>query len=173
MTRIVAMKPEIIELASVPPATAGLIVRQARELGYKGLFVKNSAGAAKETVEVAGKEGAEGVISQQAADFDNPGYKQLADQYRKSIGQEPNEFIVAFYDSLNVMLHAMQKAGTVDDTGKVSAAFGQALPMKSILGDELTQGGKDGGRGDPNQIMNYSYISIIKDGQAVVISKAK
>ena len=39
LTRILATKPDIIEMGTTPPGTAGLVVRQARELGFKGQFV--------------------------------------------------------------------------------------------------------------------------------------
>ena len=40
LTKILAERPDILELGTAPPASAGLIVRQARELGYKGRFIK-------------------------------------------------------------------------------------------------------------------------------------
>ncbi|RJG03299.1 ABC transporter substrate-binding protein [Noviherbaspirillum sedimenti] len=171
-TKIFAMKPEVIDLGGTPPATAGLMLRQARELGYKGLFMKTGGAGPKDIVAGAGKEAAEGMVSVLYADPSNEGYKRLAAEYKKAIGQEPNEIIVIFYDAISVLLQAIQKAGDARDTTKVAAAFAQALPMKSIQGDTLTLGGKATIGGD-QQIMSVTYIGAIKNGQAVVVGKTK
>src|SRR5271166_6258380 len=64
LTGIIGMNPEIIDIATIPPATAGLLIRQARDLGYKGLFVKTGGPGAKEILAGAGsKEAVEGMIS--------------------------------------------------------------------------------------------------------------
>lgn len=173
LTKVIGMKPEIIDLSTAPPATAGLIVRQARELGFKGVFVQTGAGGTKEIVAGAGKEAAEGTINVLYADPANAGYQQLVAGYKKlNGGQEPNNIVVAFYDATNVLLRAIQKAGTVTDTDKVVAAFAQALPMKSLQGDELTLGGK-ATIGADRQIMTVNYIGMIKNGEPVILGKLK
>jgi branched-chain amino acid transport system substrate-binding protein len=172
MTKIVAMTPDIIELASCPPATAALIVRTARDLGFNGTFVKNAGAATKEILDAAGKEGAEGVISLHYADPTNEGYQRVAAEYKKRIGQMPDDLFVSTYDGVNLLLKAVAKAGTVDDAKAVSAAFPTVLPAKGLLGDELTMGGVDG-KGQKNQVMTYSYISIMKDGTPQIVGKVK
>lgn len=171
-TKVIALKPDVIDLGSTSPATAGLMVRQARELGYKGLFVKTGGAGPKDIVAAAGKEAAEGMISILYADPSNEGYKRLSDAYRKSMGQEPNEIVVSFYDAASVLAQAIQKAGDVNDTTKVAAAFRQALPMKSAQGDTLTLGGK-ATSGVDQQIVSTMYIGAIRDGVPVVVGKAK
>ena len=172
ITDIIGKKPDLIDLSSSPPATAGLIIRQARELGYKGVFVKTGGAAPKDIVAAAGKDAAEGVINMLYADPSNSGYQRIAAEYRKAVGQDPNEIIVAFYDGANVLLHAIQKAGDVNDTSKVAAAFARALPMQSVQGDTLTLGGKAAAGGD-KEIMTVNYIGMVKGGQPVVIGKVK
>ncbi|WP_158592318.1 ABC transporter substrate-binding protein [Noviherbaspirillum sedimenti] len=171
-TKIIAMKPEMIDLGGTPPATAGLMMRQAREMGYKGLFMKTGGAGPRDIVAGAGKEAAEGMVSVLYADPNNEGYKRLAAEYKKSLGQEPNEIIVAFYDATNVLLQAIQKAGDARDTTKVAAAFAKALPMKSAQGDLLALGGNTSA-GAGQQIISTNYIGVIKNGQPVVVGKAK
>lgn len=173
LTKVIAMQPDIIDFSGAPPATAGLIVRQARELGYKGRFLKTAGASTKEIIEAAGKEGAEGTISLHLAHPASEGYKRLAAEYRKSVGQQPDDLITVFYDATNALVQAIQKAGDVNDTAKVSAAFlSRTFPLKSIQGDELTLGGAGAG-GDPNQIMTVSYISVIKNGEPVIVGKVR
>jgi len=172
LTKIIAQKPDIIELGGTSPATAGLVIRQARELGYDKLFSKTGGAGPKDIVASAGAKAAEGTINMLYADPANEGYKRLAAAYRKARGQEPNEIIVSFYDGANVLLNAIQKADTVDDTAKVAAAFSKALPMKSVQGDELTLGGK-ASYGVDAQVMSVNYIGTIRNGEPVVLGKTK
>jgi branched-chain amino acid transport system substrate-binding protein len=172
LTKIIAQKPDIVELGGTSPATAGLIIRQARELGYDKLFSKMGGAGPKDIVASAGAKAAEGTINMLYADPANEGYKRLAAAYRKARNQEPNEIIVSFYDGANVLLNAIQKAGTVDDTAKVAAAFSKALPMKSVQGDELTIGGK-ATYGVDAQVMSVNYIGTIRNGEPVVLGKTK
>jgi branched-chain amino acid transport system substrate-binding protein len=168
LTKMLALKPDIIDISSAPPGTAGLLVRQGRDLGFKGRFLKTGGSAPMDIVAAAGKEGAEGVINMLYADPANAGYRRLVDDYRKAYGHEPNEIVVSFYDGINVLLRAIQKAGDPDDTAKVSAAFSQALPMKSLQGEELTLGGKDTS-GVNHQVMSVNYLGIIRNGVPVSV----
>lgn len=63
-----------------------------------------------------------------------------------------------------------KKGEDVNDTTKVRAAFGQALPMRSVQGDELVYGGK-ATSGVENQIMTVGYIGVIRNGVPVMIGK--
>lgn len=172
LTRIIGLNPDILDLSASPPATAGLIVRQAHELGYKGKFVKTSGPGENEIIAAAGKEASEGLIGLLYADPANDGYRGLATRYRKDIGQEPNEMLLPCYDGVRVMFRAIQKAGDVNDTAKVRAAFAQALPMSSVQGEELTLGGKDV-YGADQEIVTVNYVGIVKDGIPVVVGKLR
>jgi branched-chain amino acid transport system substrate-binding protein len=169
-TRVMSMHADLIDLSSCPPATAGLIVRQLRELGYKGRLVKSGGPAPKDIVDGAGKEAAEGMLNLLYVDQSSEGYQRLAAAYRKAIGQDPNEMIVTFYDGANVLLHAIQKGGDVSDTTKARAAFAQVLPMPSAQGDQLLYGGK-ATSGVENQIMTVGYIGEIRNGVPVIVGK--
>ncbi|WP_137891214.1 ABC transporter substrate-binding protein [Ramlibacter sp. 2FC] len=172
LTKVLAMKPDLIELSAIAPATAGLVIRQARELGYKGLFTKNSGPGPKDIVAAAGKEDSEGVYNLLYVDRENAAFQQLAAEYKKTVGHEANDTIATYYDGLNVLFKAIQEGGDVNDTGKVAAAFGKALPMKSILGDELILGGMKNFGAD-RQIMTTDYIAVIKNGEPKVVGKIR
>jgi branched-chain amino acid transport system substrate-binding protein len=167
-TRIIGMKPDVIDLGGVPPATAGLMVRQARDLGYKGLLIKTAGPSPKDIVAAAGKEAAEGMIVDLFADPTNKGYQRIAADYKKDIGQAPNEMLLPSYDGVNVLLHAVQKGGDVNDPAKAASAFAQALPMPSVQGDELTLGGKF-----HHTVMTINYIGVIRNGAPVVLGKVR
>ncbi|CAM3779207.1 ABC transporter substrate-binding protein [Castellaniella denitrificans] len=170
LTRIIAMKPDMIELGGTSPATAGLIIRQARELGYDKLFTKTGGAGPKEIVAGAGAKAAEGTINMLYADPANKGYQDLAAEYKKRNGHDANEIIVSFYDGANAILHAVQKAGTLDDTEKVAESFKAAMPFKSVQGEDLEMGGMKH-YGIDHQVMTVNYIGEIRNGEPVVLGK--
>ena len=172
LTKLLALNPEIIDISSAPPGTAILLVRQARELGFKGYFLKTGGSATYDIIAGAGKEMAENVINMMYADPGNPGYQHLTAEYKKQFGHDPNELVVSFYDGMNVLLRAMQMSGDPTDTTKVSAAFAKALPMKSTQGEELTLGGKESA-GVDHQVMSVNYLGIVKNGVPVVVGKIR
>jgi branched-chain amino acid transport system substrate-binding protein len=167
MTRIISMNPEMIDVSTSPPASVGLIIRQARELGYKGRFVKTHASGPREIVASAGEEAVEGMICLLFVDpsKEEGGYQRIVEEYRKSTGQEPNEILAPYYDGANVLLHAIERSGEPDDTAKVAAAFAEVLPMESIQGEELSFGRQ--------QILTTHYVAMVKDGQPVVLGTIK
>ena len=172
LTKAIALKPDVIDLGSTPPGTSGLIVRQARELGYDKLFVKTGGPGPRDIVAAAGAKAAEGTVNMLYADPSNSGYQKLAAAYRKDRGQDGNEIIVAYYDGLNVLLHAISAAATVDDTAKVAAAFAKALPMKSVQGDDIRLAGLKE-YGSNTQFVTTNYIGVIRSGQPVVVGKLR
>ncbi|MDE2200166.1 MAG: ABC transporter substrate-binding protein [Rhodospirillales bacterium] len=163
LTKLLATNPGIIELSGTPPDATGLIVRQARELGYKGKFTKNSGPSPAEILAAAGKKAAEGFISLLVANPSSDGYKHLAAEYKKAVGQEPNQYLVTYYDGINVMLKAIQKAGTVDDTAKIISAVPKVFPFKSVQDAEMTIQGQ--------QFHTVGYVGVIKDGKLDVVGK--
>lgn len=169
LTRVLATKPDIIELGTTPTGTAGLMIRQARELGYKGQFVKIGGPGVPQMVAAAGKEAADGLITYAAADVTTKAYKDLEAQYAKVLKPPMNEFVVYFYDMGNMLLSAMQKAGTVEDTDKVRAELEKLSPYKGIQGTVRWGGMKD--YGSNHQALTPVFIGVIKNGEQAVAGK--
>lgn len=167
LTRLIAQSPDIIELDTTPPGTAGLIIRQARELGYKGMFSKIGGPGVPDIVAAAGANNAEGTVVYVAADVNNPKYKWLSDEYAKIYKPPMNAFNVFFYDAAHMLFKAMQTAGTVSDTAKVKDALTKVTPFKGMQGD-LIWGGKEL-YGNNHQIQGPTFIGVIKNGQEVLV----
>lgn len=165
VTRLISLDPQIIDLGTCSPATAGLLVRQARELGYKGLFLKTGGPGWQEILEAAGNKNAEGIIGMGWSDTDSPGYKRIAAEYKKAIGQEPNVMIATYYDAVAVLLAAMEKSGDPNDTVKVAAALEKVMPMPSVQGGDIAF--KD------HHMLTPVFMSQMKDGVPVIIAKLK
>jgi branched-chain amino acid transport system substrate-binding protein len=171
LTRILTTKPDIIELGSIPSATAGLVVRQARELGFKGQFVKIGGPGVPQLVAAAGKEFAEGLIGYTAADVTKPYYKNLEAQYAKVLKPPMGEFVVYFYDQVHMLLNAIQKAGTVEDTDKIAAALEKESPYQGVQGTIRWGGMKS--YGVNHQILTPIYIGTIKNGEQAIIGRVE
>ncbi|TAL93175.1 MAG: hypothetical protein EPN73_22670 [Paraburkholderia sp.] len=161
LTKLIGLKPDLMDVGRSPPATMGLIVRQARELGYKGRFVQTGGPGWNAVVSAADKPDAEGMITVLYADPKNQAYENLAKAYRKNVNQTPNEIIANFYDAGRMLLKAIQLAGDPNDTAKVAAAISKALPMRSLQGDILTAGHQ--------QMMTVDYVGQIKDGTSSIV----
>jgi branched-chain amino acid transport system substrate-binding protein len=173
LTRVIAAKPDIIELGGTPPATAGLIIRQARELGYTKAFAAFGGAGPREVVAAAGAQAAEGMLNVLWADPANEAYTAMVERFRKKIGQPPNELIVSYYDAAKVLLRAISLSGDPTNPEKVREALAtKALPMKSLQGQEMTFGGKNT-MGVDAQIMTVNYIGQIKNGEPVAVGLAR
>jgi len=166
LTRIIASGIDAIELDGNSPATAGLIVRQARELGFKGLIVRSGGPATPEIVAVAGKTTAEGMLVNTPIDPDNKAVQDYSARYNKKYGKNMNGFSPAFYDGTHMLFAAMQQAGTVTDSERVKTALESLKNYPGIVGQINWTGAAK--YGIDHQIDAPFYIAEVKDGQEVV-----
>ena len=169
LTRILASGVDAIELDGNAPTTAGLIVKQAREVGYTGLIVRTGGPATQEIVAVAGKEAAEGVYVHTPIDPMLPSLAKHIERYTKKYNEPMNGFSPFWYDGVHMLFEAMQKAGTVTDTDKVRVAYEQIPSYTGVLG-RLTWTGKEV-YGINHQISAPFYVGQIKGGVEVIMAR--
>ena len=167
LTRLIAQNPDMIDMAGSSPASAGLIVRQAREMGYKGKFIKIGGPGPREILTAAGKEAAEGVMQYIPADPSTEGYKKLSERFAKLYGHDMDPSALTNYDALKILLAAMQKAGSIE-TDKVAAAIPQVMPFKSIAGGDIVLGGKSD-YGSDHQFINPIFVGTTTDGGLKIV----
>ena len=169
LTGILAKNIDVFELDTVPPATAGLVIRQARELGYKGQFTKFGGNNVAETVKAAGAENAEGTLVYFAADPASEAYAKLAKAYGKIHDNTMDDFALFFYDATRLLADAIRKAGSVTDTDAVLAQIEAAKSFDGIQG-KIVWGGKET-YGVDHQIATPAYLGVIEGGKGKVITK--
>ncbi len=102
LTPIVKLKPDLLVLSGVAPANAPLLIRSARELGYKGLISTETAQDAKVLEEGAG-DLANGFISVGGAstpEIRSKTMEEFIDRYTKKFGE--------YNDELNTKVYALQ-----------------------------------------------------------------
>jgi len=171
LTKILATKPDSIELDTVPPATAGLVVRQAREAGFTGPFTKFGGFDVAEIVRTAGAENAEGIVGTLLADPDSEVWARLKTAYASYQKNEPSDFVILFYDAARILFAGIEKAGTIDDPEKVKTAIEGLSPFAGSLG-ALKWGGKEN-YGVDHQLYTPVFLTEIRGGKGHVIKKVE
>jgi branched-chain amino acid transport system substrate-binding protein len=166
ITRMMAKRIDAIELNGNSPATAGLIVKQARELGFTGRFIRSGGPATAEIVNVAGAKLVEGMIVYTQFDPANPQVAAYGERYRTKYSKPMNGFSPSFYDGTHMLFKAMQSAGTVTDVDKVRASLEAIKDYPGILGASSWSG--QATYGSNHQIAAPFFLSEVKDGKEVV-----
>ena len=166
LTRMLARGIDAIELDANSPGTAGLIAKQARELGFKGKIVRTGGPATAEIVNVAGKEVAEGMMVHAVLDASQPATRDYIASYTAKYKVAPNGFSPSYYDFTNMLFESMRRAGTVTDSEKVAQELSKLSNFDGVLG-KLSWTGKES-YGIDHQLAVPFYIAEIKNGVEVV-----
>ena len=167
LTRILAAKPDILDLDSNAPGDAGLILKQARQLGYTGTVIQVGGPGIEEIIRVAG-DLAEGMLSYDIFDPSDPGMKGYVDGYAKKFGGPINPYGPVMYNAAQILFAGIERAGTLD-TGKVRDAIAGLEGHETMLG-KVRWTGKEL-YGINQQILLPFYISEVKGGKIRVFSK--
>lgn len=165
LTRLLAKGVDAIELDGNAPGTAGLIVKQARELGFKGLIIRSGGPATPEIVSVAGAAATEGMLVNTPIDPTNTAVKSYGERYQAKYKKRMNGFSPAFYDGAHMLFQAISSSGSTDTT-KVKMALESVKEYKGILGT-LNWTGK-AAYGVDHQLSSPFYIAEVKGGQEVI-----
>lgn len=155
LTSIKDKKPDIIYFGGIYPE-AGLLVKQAKELGIKAPFMSGDGTIDKEFIKIAGKENAEGTYLTFSPDPLNiPTAKAFLDKYHAKYG-EHGPYSIYAYDAANILLTGISEAGITD--GKKIADAIHNLAYDGALGK--VQFDKKG------DVLKAPYIVwVTKDGE--------
>jgi branched-chain amino acid transport system substrate-binding protein len=171
LTKILSQKPDMIDVAAAPPGEAGLILKQALELGFKGAKGWTAGINPFTIISVAGPEAAEGVWSPAninvKGDHDRPAVRKFGETYEKRYGEVPGAIAVANYASFDVFTQAMQKAGSID-TDRVLAVITKEQ-FQTVWGP-LALGGTET-YGIDRQFLYPLVISEVRQGKVVDIAQ--
>ncbi len=119
ITRMMAAGIDGFDINFNAPGEAGLMVKQARQIGFDKTILQMGGPSVPEIIEVAGRQ-AEGFISYEMVDFDSPAMKPFTQAYETKYGAGIiNSQTPAFYNATKILFEALRRAGTVDDTTKV------------------------------------------------------
>jgi len=171
LNKILAKKPDMLDVAASPPGEAGLILKQAHELGFKGAKGWTAGTNPASLVNIAGQEAAERVWSpiniNVKSDFVDAKVRKFGEEYEKRYREVPGVIAVANYAAFDVFTKAMQEAGSVE-TDKVLAAL-TSRPYDTVWG-RLVIGAKET-YGIDRQFLYPLVISEIRSGKSVDIEQ--
>ena len=166
ITRMMAAGIDGFDINFNAPGEAGLMVKQARQIGFDKAIFQMGGPSVPEIIEVAGKQ-AEGFISYEMFDFDAPTAQPLVKAYRAKYGTGIiNSQTPAFYNATKVLLEAMRRAGTIDDTTKLRDTIEKIEGYDAGVYGPLKWTGK-AIYGVDHQIKLPFFIVEVKDGKAV------
>lgn len=115
ITKIIAAKPDFIFLPQNYSFVA-LIVKQARDLGYKGPFMGSDAWGSAELMSLCGDDCKGQYFSTHYAAAGAVGAtKNFIDQYQAKYGYVPDDVAALTWDALGLVLQAIKDGGKVTD----------------------------------------------------------
>jgi len=129
LTALLAKKPEVVVLTTVAEASARAI-KQARQLGYKGVFLNSLAGDPRQLNSLVPPEQLEGTFVEVGRwDFrEEPAMAFIKKYQTKHPGEDPQFIAGLGYEGVYLFAKAMELAGTTTDVQKIRAAFPKAYP---------------------------------------------
>jgi branched-chain amino acid transport system substrate-binding protein len=173
LTRVLAKNPDHIEGGAWPVAGLGLLIKQARELGYKGT-ISNLTGAPEiePLIKIGGVEDCEGLILLRVWPPDQLPTKEFNEywqDYKARYKEDPGANSWECYMAMEFLSAALAKAQSLDSEKVVDAMRG--LKIQSLLG-ELKLVGKDDpllpGYGINNQFSYPLPVTRLQKGKPVI-----
>lgn len=167
LTRMMAQEIDILDLDSNAPAESGLLLKQARQLGFKGQIVQIGGPSIEENVAIAGPL-AEDFISFNFFDAETPLGKKFYDEYMKKYGGTMSPWCPIMYNGAHILMESIRRSGSLD-VDKVKAEFANLGDYDTIFG-KVKWGGKET-YGIDHQLMISFIIQQVKNGKAVTVAK--
>lgn len=122
LTSLLGQDFDILYIPSYYTET-GLIIKQAREMGIAQPIIGGDGYHSKTLVELAGKENATEIyFTMHFYEGNNdPKTQQFIDDYTEKFGKQPDTFAALGYDASNLLLDAIERAGSTDRQAIVQA----------------------------------------------------
>lgn len=171
LVKALATKPDIFFNTSSPSPDWALIMKQARELGYKGLFMESHPPAIGELVPIAGKDVVEGEIGvgyATSGPMASEATKNFVQAYVNKYGEWAVEALV-LTPALDAIFQAMEQAGSLE-SDKVVAVLESGKTWETLVGIPGTFGLSK--KYDlPHQWIAPQYVHTVKNGEDVAVAK--
>ena len=167
LLRVLAQQPDIISVLASPAGSVGLIIKQARELGFKGRFIHIGQVDTSVVSNIAGKANVEGMwVHGYVQDPLPDQVKSWQTRYTEKYG-EWNATSIDFANPAFAFVAAVKRAQSLDPK-----QIGDALHTVEFdnLWGKAHFGGKDY-YGIANQIIYSMPFSEVKDGVATLVAQ--
>jgi len=135
LTKIKAANPDIIYVPAYYQEV-GLIVKQAREIGYEGVMAGGDGWDSSKLPEIAGKEALNKTYfsSPYSSDDISDINKAFVTAYEKDYKSKPDVFAALAYDSALLVAKAIEDAKSTEPA-KIAAAMAKISGFKGVSGD--------------------------------------
>ncbi|RLB34037.1 MAG: hypothetical protein DRH12_17790 [Deltaproteobacteria bacterium] len=173
LTKVIPLKPDVITGSRTPPGDFALIMKQARELGYKGLFMADYGSDTAMVLKIAGPEAAEGLIQSGTADYIGfaftPEMRKVGQEYLDRYGTQ-DAWSLEYYNDVLYIKQGIEAAGSIDTTKVVQIWRRPGFRMHGLYGEVRWVGEELYGT---NSILSTPLpINQIKNGKEVVTATA-
>ena len=116
LTRLIAKKPDAIDFGSWAGSDGPVICKQAKELGYKGLYIFSYSQSTPTFLKVAPDCADGALFFQLYASAPTPLAERVAKRYEEKYKEKFDPLVWRNYDVLWVLKRAIEMAGTIDPT---------------------------------------------------------
>jgi branched-chain amino acid transport system substrate-binding protein len=168
LLKLLKANPDIIDCTSAPGAFYSLLIKQARELGYKGKIIAVSMSDSNLALQRAGKEAVEGVIF--PCEFGEPLPPKVAAWKKKYEAKwgEWNPVSVIYTTTIELLVAAINAANSTDIDRLKAAMEDPKFRLNSeIYGSSYFIGKTE--YGINHQLYHPTPISEIRDGKLVFL----
>lgn len=162
LTRIKAANPDVVFVPGYYQEV-GLIVKQAREMQMNQVFLGGDGWGSPQLVDVAGKTALENTYYVNHAAMDDPGMAQFSKDFKAKYNSDPDTFAALGYDAANMLINALEKAGSTDSE-KLRSALENTKGFQGVSGT-LTVDPKT-----HNPVKSATILKF-KDGKSVFMTK--
>jgi branched-chain amino acid transport system substrate-binding protein len=167
LLRMLAAKPDIIDLTATPAGSTGLIVKQARELGYKGRFIHLGQQNMSVVAGIAGKEAVEGFIVHGFVEEPLPErVRTWIERYEKKYGPPFDPTTIDFSFGPMAFVAGLKAANSLEPA-KIAEALRKV--EFEVLWGKARFGGEDY-YGIGNQILYPMPLAEVRNGVAVQVT---
>ena len=165
VSKVLSEDPDVMFVGGASEPT-GLVVRQARELGFKGGFILMDQAQMDEVAKVSGGikslEGSVGVVPLDK--YENEGAKLFLKKWQEDHNGVATSETAYNYFAMYLIAQAMQEAGTVDDAKAIRAAIGSAMEKVSVEHNPYDVDGID----EAGNLGADPQIAEVVDGEVVL-----
>ncbi|MEI5995841.1 ABC transporter substrate-binding protein [Paraburkholderia bengalensis] len=165
LLRMMAQNVDVFDLNANAPGEAGLLVKQARQVGYKGIIIQSGGAGIDELIQIAGPL-ANGMLKYDVIDESLPRVKPFVAAYQQKYTGVMNGLAPVYYNAASILFEAMRRADSTDTTqirDQIEKMTGYDAP---IFGKVVWTGKKD--YGVDHQLLHTFVIKEVENGKASV-----
>jgi len=134
LTSLMPKKPDIMVLTTVDEPSA-IVIKQARELGFKGTFVNSAAASGERILELLPPDMVNGTLIEVGSwVLKTPPVQEFERKYRAKHNNETPHLIAGIgYEGVRLYARAIERAGSASDAVKIRQAFAGAYDISNPM----------------------------------------